>query len=702
MIQNNKRSGCSLISLGCVWGVIGIGVLAALFSLIHIPVNLWTMLGGCTLLVIAGALIKRKNRISIRSFIWNWKEIISYIIVIAFVAGLSIYHFGWTLQLNYIDIDSSRYLREAMQFIRTESVSGEYLSTLIVSLFIRFVAFFLPAAKWYKGMILAHIFMQILSGCMFLTLAYKLNNSKSCWTINTICTILFISGFQLYVLTYCTFFHWQDGAIMIMFMMFYLLELQQAESFSMWSVIGFLAGAFGLCVDYPFFWIISIPMVLPEILVWGKNHYSELGTKNKCTIFISAIMICSVGVIFALQRSDSVDALFKNLQSDGVIYKEPFMDFVFFIPLLIIYYILLNKENNRGEKKTVLRMSVMLILFMVVWATLHFKNQISSYYFYRNYYVLWLIAWLMVVHVMKLLIKEKQQLFIAAYGGIYLLLVIVTVTNANLKLWDKDNSLFLQKPTNSGICSIFAFNANTLANPAEPAVSPETLALYDYVIENLNDQNVPMFSSYYTYMLSSWYMAITNVYQENTTCDLQKLTVYDVLKQMDEIDANYCLVQKSDSSWMKYYDDVLAKADVVFETEDGYILTKNTESWMELLNEFSNTSDQQLELFQYMRANFAPQHIRVLYEKKYKGQNEAAYTAYTGEGATDYIGKITEKNLMKKLAILDEDQVDCLVIFKDSKMYQDNKEYFDSQYIAYENEAGMLLGAADGTWAIEE
>lgn len=702
MIQSNKSSGYAAIVLGCVYTIIASGALAAIYTLMHIPVNLWTILCGCIFLAVTVAVIVRKKEAERTAFSFDWKEAVSYAIILVYIIGIAIYHFGWTLQLNYLDIDSSRYLKEAMEFIHTDAVSGEYLSTLIVSLFIRFVALFLPAVKWYKGMILAHIFMQALSACMFFTLAQKLNNGKYCHIINIICTILFVSGFQLYVLTYCTFFHWQDGAIMIMFMIFHLIELQKSESHSLSGMIGFLAGAFGLCVCYPFFWIIFFPMLVPELIVWTKRHFVSLKRKNKIAVLVSTVLVFVVGVSFALERSNSVDGLWKNLQSEGVIYKEPFMDFVFFIPLLIVYYILINRKNNRGERKTILRMSVMLILFMIVWAIMYFKNHISSYYFYRSYYILWLIAWLMVVHVMKLLVKERQILFVTVYGLMYILLVLVTVTGMNGKLWDKDNRLFLQKPGNGGLCPIYAFNANTLQNPSGPAVSQETLELYDYVIENLNDQNVPMFSSYYTYMLSSWYMAITDVYQSNTTCNLQNLTVYDVLKQMDEIGANYCLVQRSDSSWMRYYEDVLSKADVVFENKDGFILTKKTDTWMELLNEFSNTTPEQLELFQYMRTHFAPQHIKVLYEKKYAGRNEVAYTAYTGEGTTNYVGAITAKNLMDKLNILDEDEVDCLVIFKDSKIYTENKEYFDEQFIAYENDAGMLLGAADGTWVIEE
>lgn len=698
--NNTSRIGFMITQM--VSYLLAIAVLAALYTLVHIPVTLPSVVVGLLAFGLTKIIVCKVRRVEHVKTILYKTELIAYGVIICYVLGLALYHFKPTLQLVYLDIDSSRYLNDAMQIMKERKVNGEFFSVLIVSLFLQFVSVFLPAVKLYKGMVLGQIVMQVLSACMFFTLCQKINTEKKSTLINTIATVLYVSGFQLYVMTYCTFFHWQDGTLIVMYLIYQMHGLQHSLKVDIGQVVSILLGAFGLSVCYPFFWLLIIPTMIPEILVWERTHFRGMARYNKIAIAIATVVVGAFAILFARQRINNMDGLMSNLMSEGVIYKEPFRDFLAFIPLLVLYCIMLNKNENKSQGKIVLRTSIVSIIFMVVWTVLFWKGSISSYYYYRNHCLLWLFAWLMTAHVITLLWKDNQRFFVGGYAGLYLLATIISATGLEQMIWNTKQNLFLEKPSSSGVLPLYGFNRNTLLTNTNPAVSAENMELFRYVIEEIEDTNVPMFSSYYSCMVGSWYVAMTNVESENKTCDLRYLNVYDVMREMDQEQAEYCLVLKSDKDWMRYYDEVLSKLELVYETESGFIYKKNTGAWTQTIKDFDNVSIDQIELFAYIREHLAPKNVRVIYEEGYYADNEKAYSAYVGNDVTKYIGKITPKNFRKKLHILDEDEVQCLVVFKDSKFYEKNEAYLRSQFVAYENEAGLLVGAIGETWVVEE
>ena len=75
---------------------------------------------------------------------------------------------------------------------------------------------------------------------------------------------------------------------------------------------------------------------------------------------------------------------------------------------------------------------------------------------------------------------------------------------------------------------------------------------------------------------------------------------------------------------------------------------------------------------------------------------------YAGDSAIRYVGKITPEDFIVSTYIFNNDQVEYMLILKDSEMYQYNKDYFDSQRIVAETEVGMIIQHAGNGWMPSE
>jgi hypothetical protein len=207
-----------------------------------------------------------------------------------------------------------------------------------------------------------------------------------------------------------------------------------------------------------------------------------------------------------------------------------------------------------------------------------------------------------------------------------------------------------------------------------------------------------MLTSYYSVMRSAWYHAITDVDHLNPTYDLRMKTLYDMLITLDYNDTEYVLYQKNDKQWEKYQDNVLAGFEVVEENEEGAILRLNGGTWTDRMESLRDIDEGQLEIIDYVVANVAPQNLHILADKSADNVQTETYTAYFGEDAAEYIGTITGKNLLKNLNLLDEAGAEAIIVLKDSKIYAQNEEFWNSQNIVFENEAGVLVGPSGANW----
>lgn len=699
--RKSRENGIVLLVFGQIYLIITIGLGAAIYHLMKIAVNLLSVsiFVAAVDVILVGRIFVKKRFAKLN---WRLSEAIGIVVLIVIVCTIAFIRFGTGLKLTYGDIDAARYFQQAVSVMNNEDVHGEFLSTLIQVIFISVCKPFLPAISYYKGLILSHIYMQVLNTCTFYVLISSVaNREKENKWINPVITLLYISGYQMYSFVYGTFIHATDGLLFVIFLVYYTIRLQKATISNLRGIVGLLFGTFGVLICYPFYMVIVVPIFLPEAILWISKNFVKLKSKEKITLVTGIVFVTILGLFFAAQRIDhSAETLFENLRGDGLAYKEPYMDFIFFIPVMIVYVGLMRKTKK--EYRTILRMNICAIGFTVAWFGLYMNDYLSSYYYYRMYYVLWLMAWLMVGHTVKILWAEKQKMYVEAYTVLYGLAIITSIFGINEKLWKEKSEMFLVKENNFSLCPLYAFNYQTITGEYKEAISEAEFGLYGYVIDNLGQVEVSMISSFYTTMQSSWYIGITGIDKMNISFQLDSASLMTIFDMLDHYyGTKYILIEKSDGECMKYYDNVFSKLNLETENVAGYVFYKSEGSWTELIHNMPESTTELVELFEYVRTTFHVSSVQLVCEGELAA-NILQYGAFAGEGALTYAGNISPEDFIPMTYRFNIDEVEYMTVLKDSQMYLQNQEYFDAQEILFENEAGMVITHAGTGWMPSE
>lgn len=698
--RTEKENGCQTAVLSFVFLMIALGAAAAICTLFGIPVNLTS---SCIFLAVAD--IALFGRIAIKKCIaeleWHVSEIIGILCCVAVIIAAALYRFGPNLRLAYEDVDACRYLQGAMQILYDEQISGQYLTTWLQALVISVCKCFLPPISYYKGLILSHIITQTVCICMFYSIVSVINDSGRRQWLNVAVTVLFWGGFPLYNSTYGTFLQSMNGSVMVMLLIYYTVRLQKGTVGAVRGATALIAGCFGLFICYPFFALILFPMLLPEALIWLKNNLPSFSGRMRMYLAAGTFVAVAAGLFFAGQRiGNSLHILMSALQAEGLTYKNPYLDFIFFIPVLIFYTGMLLKKKE--QQKTVLRMMVMAILFICVWFVLYVREYLSSYYYYRMYYILWMMAWLMAADALCLAIEKRKALPAAAYAVFYGMIIFISVFDLDERLWELKEDMYSEK-SEAVLCPLYRSSYEALTQKPRTVLSDQAYQFYDYVMQHLTDEKVYAIHSTYSAMETDWFLGIT--YQgamfANGSYNMQDMTLEKIFASLDMEGIDYILIHKSDPVCMRYYDEIFGKLDIVWENETGCIFSLKDGEWVDMIYSYKEKEPDLCQLYGHISGRYHASEIPLICETELE-EEAFLYSMYAGLDATGYIGAISPDDFIASTYIFNLDEVEYMTVLKDSEMYQKNQEYFDAQIILSENDAGMVITHAGDGWMPSE
>lgn len=696
--HREKRNGFALCAVGSMLLIFWVGLAAGVYALIGVPLTLVSINAAvalAALLVWLFVLIKKK----ITKPVWPKVDTIFLIIVVGFVLMCSVMQFGWKLNLTYGDIDPARYMNMAMTTIREQKISSTYLTTLInVWCMLVCEAVVLPI-HLYKGMILSDILMHLLSVWMFYVLLARLNHGKG-KLLNPILTILYFCGYQLYNLVYGSFFHWVDGILIIMFLIYIVWLLEEKCISNVEGILCSVLGLFGLLTCYPYFLIIVVPLFLPEVIVWCKNNIKTVSPKVILPALLALLALVALGWVFAGQRiGHSFAGVINGLLTEGLAYREPYMDFVFLLPVLLCYVGVIHRHKK--ENRMILRMCIMGLMFIGVWFWLMTQERMSMYYYYRMYYVLWLLAWLMVGHCINILMKERQKVMVTAYAIFYIGVAILSVAGVNEKLYHMNENLYLGEQPSSSLFPLYRMNYLSATTEKKTVLSDLEMELCNQVIDNYGDMQVPIIHSVYSNMQANWYEGITGVNNKNIRWDILNVSFWDMFYAMDYYDISYFAMFKSDVYYDMYKDILFDKLEVAYENKDTILFVRKDEQWVEKIEKTDCLTEIEKYFCYVVREGYRGQKVPLICEQGLSDKVKY-YTIYTGMESYEYWDCFTPETFVPSTYILNNDEVEYIAVLKNSEMYRINKEYFDAQQIVYENDAGMILQHAGTGWMPSE
>ena len=100
-----------------------------------------------------------------------------------------------------------------------------------------------------------------------------------------------------------------------------------------------------------------------------------------------------------------------------------------------------------------------------------------------------------------------------------------------------------------------------------------------------------------------------------------------------------------------------------------------------------------------IRTYFGYNNVMLLCEGTYEGVGDVnEYAAYLGTETLKYVGKFDPDTFIECTYILNNDKVNYLLVYKDSKMYQENKNYFEAQKVIYDTDLAMMITNSGDGW----
>lgn len=681
-----------------------VGIIGGIYEVLYLPVYLPTIcmgVGIVTIFFIGTIVLKRKQGNTVYQTEQNdYRYLLSVCVLIGFVLFMCFYHFGINLKLTYGDVDSVRYFTMAMDIVKAHTISDEFVTPLWISIFIQLIQPIQSEVFLYRGMILGNICMQMLIAVFFFTLVNKVNQHRN--VINMIITILFWCGYQLYILSYGTFLHWEDGILLIMFIIYHIMVIWEKRDNLKYGVISCLVGTLTLALCYPFFGIVLIPLILPEIVIWLYKNKNRICIPRweKVTFIIILIVGMIIGIVFMKQKIPSMITLLEAFSSEGLAYKEPYMDFIFFVPMVGIHLIfMIKKRYENNVPRTIFRMNISALVFMLCWIAFYEMGYLSNYYLYRNYYVVWMLAWLVVAQTIGILFEKKQVLLVGTYAAIYGLCIVISVIGIDEKIYKYNSDLYLDNPSSRTITPLYSFNFDNWIKVGRSIISPDVYDIYHYRIEKLGDQWVPMISSQWTAMESQWYKGVCYLAEESSFWNIEEYSFVEMLDWLETSQINYVLIDKKDPILQEYIPAMNEYWNIEVETDEMVIYQRPIVGWNIITYCFSKASEESIEFENYVREIFGYNDVLLLCEGTYSGNGDVTeYRAYAGEGTLRYVGQFEPETFIECTYILNNDNAYYLAVYKDSELYLQNEDYFNSQIKLYDNDLAIIIAPSGEGW----
>jgi len=201
------RKSCQRIS-GFVWAVLSFlaticmgSILAGVISVLHIPVNIYTMAVVYALLAGGTAfLIHREGMV--QEYEWEKYDFIVIGVVTVVVAAVCIKIFSSQLLYCYYNSDAGLHLKEATAIVRSQKVTNMYFLHLQNAMFIEMVQPFVRIADWYKGYIIGDCFFLWVETLFFVAFIRRYARTAASKVFAGLLTFCYFLGYPFFSFYY--------------------------------------------------------------------------------------------------------------------------------------------------------------------------------------------------------------------------------------------------------------------------------------------------------------------------------------------------------------------------------------------------------------------------------------------------------------------------------------------------------------------
>ena len=449
-----------------------------IFGVLNVTTNL-LFLSIANLIVSAGFGFKIYKDKSVQAFEIRKRDIIGILICIAIVGYMSktqIRPFDTTVANASVDVSmhysAATNFADNMKILSkidnktgynfTTMQTGAYINTGIFMSIIRSIR---PAYKEYATFkIFETLVLSLNIAGFYMLISDKLKNKKG-YIIGIVFLILYSFAYpytsELYGFSYLSV------AIAFATGLFYLAKIYESKVSDKVIIPLIIIMGIGIIFSYCLF----VPALFAFICIYAfikdfnkkdEKVYMKFFRKNSLIItgillVVTVLSICYL-VIPTFTLSDQ-NRLTDAIGFDGQIYKALYQDFLFYIPFIMLFII----KGIRDKKLEYEVLAFGLLVFQTVLELIGLRiGFVSPYYYYKIYYILWILAVEMATSVMCDLDENKDlQVFLISYLAIWVIIVYGAVSGKEYKVQQKFAGL-IETPKLQSLAGIY-FDTNIIA-----------------------------------------------------------------------------------------------------------------------------------------------------------------------------------------------------------------------------------------------
>ena len=453
-----------------------------ILNLINIPITLINLsIVNLLLAITCGIKIIRDK--SIQKYYIEKKNVLVVVLMCIITVGVLYANFGNLTKIRYISMDGREHYKVAREFSENETLTNKQTENYTVGptfmpagyvnagILLKIFKPYLGTVELYKIYILFESYIYLLASVMFYFTVNKINSKKS--KINMMITIIFSIIYALgYLLnSWISGFHYLVIGILFITAILYVIgEIIEKNKLNRLSqiILIFLLNLgliFSYCLFCPF-------VYLAEFIYFTYKYWKNEKIKLAILTLVVLIIPGIIGVIYLVFPNST--GVTNGMALEGYIYKNIWSNIIAFIPFTI-YYFYYNIKNKKITIENI--MLTLLIIFMIILFIGTKIGKCSEYYFYKNYYILWLLLIYSNINGMiKFSEKDsKKNVITLTYTVLYIIIFIISLitTDTFIKLESQDSS----------IMEIFTFNKTMMFSKNAEFVTKDELQLYKKVEE---------------------------------------------------------------------------------------------------------------------------------------------------------------------------------------------------------------------------
>lgn len=325
-----------------------------------------------------------------------------------------------------------------------------------------------------------------------------------------------------------------------------------------------------------FSYYLFVPVVYGALLLYYILQFKKQTGKiiNKDMIWFTILTLIApfcIGMIYhvlpGIISTEQVQVQ-KLVQVEGYIYRNLLSNFVLLIPFTLYYFYdkIVEKNLSHIDIFTLLLIMYMLALYI---GTIFFN--ISTYYFFKNYFVMWLVAWYLSFKGIAKLCENKKKcgkyistIFIVTYIAILIYSFFNVNVEINKKKFNPDEKI-------TDVMDIYGIN-KTVTFKVDEEFTQEEMKLLEFAKENMKLENKN------TLLLANqrqefWIWTILKYrYKDN----LNYVTSEKYINRWNKKEYEYLIYFTKSTNYIKYKDIVDFKdAEVLYKNNSGSILKNN-------------------------------------------------------------------------------------------------------------------------------